>query len=107
MPIDPPPTWEQVLAECEAAAADAEELLQAKAEFDPAQFATPSAVDLWQLSLPPLPVELHERAHAVHERQLRLQRELVSAMLVVDQHVQLASDGAQLPQRPVYLDRSA
>ncbi|HEY2042597.1 MAG TPA: hypothetical protein VGH11_07975 [Jatrophihabitans sp.] len=101
------PSWEQVLAECEAAAAEAEELLQARNGFDFERFAAQRAVDLRQLNLPPLPAELRDRAKSVHERQLQLQTELVTAMTSVSNQLRLSSDGGPSDQHPMYLDRSA
>lgn len=108
MPSGARPSWEQVLAECEAAAADAENLLRNKPGFDPAVVAERAAYDLWQLNLPPLPAELHDRARAVHERQLQLQAKLLAAMTILEHQVQLASDGSgHTTPEPIYLDRSA
>jgi hypothetical protein len=101
------PGWEQVLADCEASAAEAEELLRSRSKIDPERFQVQREVDLWQLNLPPLPAELVGRARAVHERQLHLQAELVVAMTSVSNQLQLSSDGGPSGQQPLYLDRSA
>jgi hypothetical protein len=70
------PTWEEVLASFEATADAAESLLEPTAE--PVDLAGPVEYDPWQLALPPLPQDLHERARALqvrHEqRAARLQR---------------------------------
>ena len=100
------PGWEQVLAECEAAAAAAEALLNAKGELDAETIAAQSALDLWKLNMPPLPDELQDRARAVHRRQLDLQAKLVASMSMIEHQVRFATDGAQSSRKPQFLDRS-
>lgn len=107
MPAPQPPTWEQVLADCEAAAAAAEALLAGVPESDPEVVAARAEYDLWQLNLPPLPTELLDRAHAVHQRQQRLEAALRSAMMVIDQHRHLSSDGAESRPGAMYLNLTA
>ncbi|UQX87947.1 hypothetical protein M6D93_16815 [Jatrophihabitans telluris] len=99
--------WTEVLARCEAAAAEAEALLDHRATFDPDRFAELTAVDLWSLSLPALPDELHERARAVHQRQLSLQADLIAAMTDVRHEIAMFAAAEPPPGPSRYLDRSA
>ena len=96
-----------MLSQCEATAAEAEALLRAGGTVDATRFAALASYDLWQLSLPPLPTDLHERASTVHQRQLRLQVELTAAMTGIAQQIafarELQSSGSDLPR---YLDLS-
>ncbi|MGX7681049.1 hypothetical protein ACSMXN_19345 [Jatrophihabitans sp. DSM 45814] len=101
------PSWHEVLADCEAAADEAERILASRTQFDPDQFVAKTTFDLWQLNLPPLPLELHARAEAVHARQLRVQADLAAAMISVQQQILMSA--AEMPDRhkPMYLDCSA
>jgi hypothetical protein len=100
------PTWESVLAQCEATASQAEELLRSRSRFDAERFAALTAVDLWQLDLGPLPSDLHDRARAVHRRQLSLQTELISAMTGIQHQIEMTSSSAQARQGSQFLDRT-
>jgi hypothetical protein len=102
----PEHSWHDVLADCEAAAEHAETLLRERAghDFDPRQLGW---IDFSQLSLPPLPDELLERAHAVHQRNKRLQAELADAMSGLQGRPLLAAGGARPGPRALYLDRRA
>lgn len=87
-------------------------MLRAGAMPDPARFAALAEYDLWQLSLPPLPAELRDRASNVLRHQLRLQDELAAAMLGLAQQISLAEQILQSGTGPAgaaprYLDRSA
>lgn len=106
------PSWADVLARCEASAAEAEALLRAGSVPDPERFAALAEYDLWQLSLPPLPAGLRDRARDVVERQLRLQDALTAAMAGLAQQISLAEqilrDGTDpAAGLPRYFDRSA
>lgn len=106
------PGWADVLARCEASATEAEATLRAGVMPDPARFAALAVYDLWQLSLPPLPAELRDRASNVLQRQLRLQDQLAAAMLGLAQQINLAeqilrSGTDPAAAAPRYLDRSA
>jgi hypothetical protein len=107
MPDNGTPSWESVLAACEETAAQAEALLADRGRFDPERFAGLVSVDLWSLNLGPLPSELADRARTVHQRQLHLQDELVSAMTAIQQQILLSSAAEQPRRSSHYLDRSA
>jgi hypothetical protein len=101
------PSWDEVLAECEATADEAERLLRSRGALDVEAFASRSAFDLWQLSLPPLPAELTDRARAVHSRQQRIQAELIEAMTGVHQQIVMSSSTSDDRPAAQFLDLSA
>jgi hypothetical protein len=105
--VPTPPTWDEVLAECEAAAEAAEQLLASRFELGSRQPLALAELDLRQLNLPALPLELRDRAHAIHRRQLRLQEELLTAMGSVQREILMNSPDSALRQPSVFLDLSA
>jgi hypothetical protein len=107
MPTDPIPTWEDVLDECEQAAAEAEALVRSR-PGEPAIDVGASWLNLWQLNLPPLPADLMPRAQRVHSRHLQLQAAIVVAMHQLAQQDRLASNGVEKTARQsYYFDKSA
>jgi Na+/glutamate symporter len=100
-------TWEEVLAECEHAAAEAEALLHAGVG-DVAAGIHGAWMPPIGLDLSSLPAELHDRARAIHHRQQRLQTELVAAMRLLEQRDVLSSgQGQTAPKQSILFDRSA
>lgn len=101
------PDWSGVLAECEATAATAEQLLRSRGQFDQDAFAQLSELDLWRLDLGPLPTELLERALEVHRRQLALAAELVEATASVQLQIDMTSSTTQARKTSRFVDRTA
>jgi hypothetical protein len=101
-----PPQWEDVLAECEATAAAAEQLLRNRAGLTADALWPPAALDLWGLALPPLPAALRERALAVHRRQQQLQADLAAELASIAYQIQLSSAAEPAAGPPRFLDRS-
>jgi hypothetical protein len=101
------PSWEDVLANCEATADAAQALLDSRNGIDLERFAELAAVDLWQLSLPPLPQDLIERARSVHARQLKLQADLILAMGQVHRQILVTESAEPFDAVAHFLDRSA
>jgi hypothetical protein len=99
--------WSGVLAECEATAAAAEQLLRSRSQFDPDAFAQLTELDLWRLDLGPLPTELLERAQDVHRRQVALAADLVDAMASVQLQIDMTSSTTQLRKTSRFVDRTA
>jgi hypothetical protein len=99
--------WEDVLAHCEATAAAAEALLLSRNGLDVSRFEALTALDLWQLSLPPLPDHLLDRARSIHSRQFALQAKMVAAMTQLQQQIQLTESAEPFDYVARYLDRSA
>ncbi len=114
------PTWEQVLASFEATAEQAEALLagpggsadNAVAEPLPAPAVPAVGYDVWQLTMPELPITLRDRALEVHHRQLRLAKALQSSMddircqqqPALQRQEQLAADAGGPTTRPMFVD---
>jgi hypothetical protein len=101
------PDWSGVLAQCEATAAAAEQLLQSRSQFDPVALAAPAELDLSRLDLGPLPAELLKRAQDVHQRQLALAADLVEAMASVQLQIDMTSSTTQLRKTSRFVDRTA
>jgi hypothetical protein len=100
VPADQPaPTWDEVLSSFEQGAEHAAALVAGDPSVPPAV----AAYDVWALPLSDLPADLHARARAVHERQLRLIDQLQASMLALQQQ-QLTVTPAAEPRAAIYVD---
>ncbi len=101
------PSWEDVLAQCEASAAHAQALLDNRPGLDPETIGQLMSLDLWKLSLSDLPPELLDRARAVHSRSLELQHRLVEGMRSIETQLELLAATETRSSTPRYLDLTA
>jgi hypothetical protein len=103
---EPFPSWDDVIAECEATAAHAEALLRSRTHepiraMPPGRSLAELTANLGQPSR-----EVIARAKALQDRHLRLQAELAGAMRDIGHQSQLSSDGnANTSATPLYIDR--